>query len=122
MTVGERIKNRRVELGYSQEELAKKMGYSGKSTVCKAETCGDDITTTKIKKYASALNCSFEYLMGWEEIKTVNLDLSNPEQDGELLLMDETSKKYALKLYQLPDTKKKVVMDMIDQLYEGGKI
>lgn len=66
MTVGERIKKRRIELDLTQEELAKKMGYSDKSTICKAETCGDDITTRKVKKYADALNCSFEYLMGWD--------------------------------------------------------
>lgn len=67
MTVGERIRNRRIELGLSQEDLAIKMGYSGKSSVCKAETCKDNITTTKVMKYAEALSCSFEYLMGWED-------------------------------------------------------
>lgn len=67
MTVGERIKQRRIELGLSQEELARKMGYSGKSSVCKAETYGDSITTAKITKYAEALDVSEAYLMGWQE-------------------------------------------------------
>ena len=67
MTVGERIKSRRLELGLSQEELAQKMGYPGKSSVCKAETASDNITTKKIRKFAKALECSESYLMGWTE-------------------------------------------------------
>lgn len=67
MTVGERIRNKRIELSLSQEELAKRMGYSGKTTISKAENWGNEITTTKVKKFADALGVSFEYLMGWEE-------------------------------------------------------
>lgn len=69
MTVGERIKQRRIELGLSQEDLAKRMGYSGKSSVCKAETSDDNITTSKVRKFANALNCTESFLMGWEEEK-----------------------------------------------------
>ena len=89
MTVGERIKKRRIELGYTQEELSKIMGYSVKSTICKAESEGDNITTTKVKKYAKALNCSFEYLMGWEEEKAQNVPEFDPDH---LELIDLYSK------------------------------
>lgn len=68
MTVGERIRKRRIELGYTQEQLAKKMGYSGKTSVCKAETYENDVTTAKVSKFAKALDCSEAYLMGWETI------------------------------------------------------
>ena len=64
MTVGNRIKQRRLELGLTQTELAERMGYSGKSSVCAAETGGDNITTTKVRKFAKALGVSFRYLMG----------------------------------------------------------
>lgn len=67
MTVGERIKRRREELGLSQSELAIKMGYSGKTSVSKAETYGDNITTDKIKKFADALQTTPSHLMGWDE-------------------------------------------------------
>lgn len=67
MTVGERIKQRRLELGMTQAELAEKMGYSGKTSVCMAEKGKDNITTTKVKKYADALGVSFRYLMGLDE-------------------------------------------------------
>lgn len=67
MTVGNRIKQCRLDLGMTQEELAIKMGYNGKSTVSAAENCGDNITTTKVKKFADALGVSFRYLMGYED-------------------------------------------------------
>ena len=67
MTVGERIKKRRIELGLTQEELAKRMGYKGKTSVCVAETKGDNVTTTKVEKFAKALDVSAKYLMGWED-------------------------------------------------------
>ena len=68
MTVGQRIKQRRLELGWTQTELAEKMGYSGKSAVCMAEKKGDNITTTKVRKFAEALGVSFRYLMGYEDL------------------------------------------------------
>ena len=67
MTVGNRIKQRRIELGLTQSELAARMGYSGKTSVCMAEKSGDNITTTKVKKFAEALDVSFRYLMGLDE-------------------------------------------------------
>lgn len=67
MTVGDRIRIRRERLGMTQDELAKKLGHSSRSTVSKAEKWGNDITTWKVKRYAEALDCSFEYLMGWED-------------------------------------------------------
>lgn len=77
MTVGERIRNRRIELGLSQSELASKMGYSDKTGISKAETCGDNITTTKICKFADALDCTFDYLMGWEEKTPLTKEYAN---------------------------------------------
>lgn len=67
MTVGNRIKQRRLELGLTQTELAERMGYSGKTSVCMAEKGGDNITTTKVRKFADALGVSFRYLMGYED-------------------------------------------------------
>ena len=76
MTVGDRIKNRRIELGLTQEDLALRMGYKGKSSVCAAESCGDNVTTTKVKKFAAALGVSDRYLMGWEDDTEVLMDVT----------------------------------------------
>jgi len=68
MTVGERIKERRIALGWTQEELAEKMGYKGRTSVCVAENKDDNVTITKISKFAKALGCTTAYLMGMEDI------------------------------------------------------
>lgn len=67
MTVGERIQRKREELGMSQTELAKLMGYASKSAVSRAENSGDDIGANRIVKFAEALRTTPSYLMGWEE-------------------------------------------------------
>lgn len=79
MTIGERIQIRRTELGMSQDALAKKMGYSGKTVISKVENNGNNITTDRIAKFADALMVTPAYLMGWEseqhKYDYVNTDL-----------------------------------------------
>ena len=65
--LGQRIKQRRLELDLSQEELAARMGLKSKSTICKIERGEDNLTTDTVRKYADALHTTPSYLMGWEE-------------------------------------------------------
>lgn len=67
MTIGERIAIRRRQLGLTQEELAKKLGYKSKSTINKVELGINDLSQSKVKLYADALDVSPAYLMGWED-------------------------------------------------------
>ena len=70
-SVGERIKQRRKELGLTQGELAERMGYKSKSAICKVETVEDNITTDRIMDFAKALECTPAYLMGWKDVDFV---------------------------------------------------
>lgn len=65
--IGNRIKTKRIELGLSQEELAKKLGLKSKSTVCKIERGVDNLTPNTVAKYAAALSTTPAELMGWSE-------------------------------------------------------
>ena len=69
MKIGERIKRRRQELGWSQRELAAKMNYSHHSTLARIESGQVDVTQSKIVQFANVLGVSTAYLMGWEEKK-----------------------------------------------------
>ena len=93
MTVGERIKKRRLELGLTQEELAERMGYKGRTSVCVAETKGDNVTTTKVKKFAKALNISYNYLIG-----------DYDDNEGDLEQEQSTRSKEFVKLFENADS------------------
>jgi len=79
MTIGKRIRRRRKELGMTQEELAKKMGYADRSAISFVEQDKRDITWENVCKYAKALNCSPSYLMKWED----------PIPDDDLEILEE---------------------------------
>lgn len=65
MNIGDRIKQRRIELGIDAEELAEKIGKS-RATIYRYEN-GDieNMPTTVLEPIAKALNITPAYLMGW---------------------------------------------------------
>ena len=50
--IGERINARRKELGMTQEELSKKLGYKNKSTISQIENGVNDIMQSKVASFA----------------------------------------------------------------------
>lgn len=65
--MGERIRERRLELMWTQEELATKAGYSreaGRSSVTRIEQGLVNIPAARIKRIAAALGVSEAYLLG----------------------------------------------------------
>lgn len=72
----ENIKILRESLDMSQDELAKKVGYSSRTSIAKIESGLVDISQSKIVAFANALNTTPAYLMGWEdETGTTDLGL-----------------------------------------------
>lgn len=63
--IGNRIKQRRIELNMSQEELAHRIGYKSKSSINKIELGIQGLTQSKIKIIADALRTTPDYIMGW---------------------------------------------------------
>ena len=102
-TTGDRILNRRKELGLTQEELAKRMGYKSKSTINKIEMGINDIPQSKILKFAEILNTTPAHLMGWDE------EENSPEEpkltEGEEMLLDL--------FRRVPEDKQELVLQMI---------
>lgn len=75
MSIGKRIKERRLEMNMSQRDLAAKLGYSDHTTLTRIEADKVDLSQTRIKQLSAILNVSVGYLMGWEE---------KPEESGVL--------------------------------------
>ena len=72
MKIGDRIKLRRIELGMSQDELARRLGYKSRSSINKIEKDASGLPQTKIAAIASALQTTPSYIMGWEEMQKKN--------------------------------------------------
>lgn len=72
----ENIRDRRKDLGMSQEELARKVGYTSRSTIARVEKGEIDLSRSKIIAFADALKTTPMELMGWvdDEIETDDLN------------------------------------------------
>ena len=87
-TIGNNIARIRKEMGLTQEELAKMMGYKSKSTINKIELGINDIPQSKIVRFASVLGTTPAELMGWEA-EEINSPPSEPKlNEGEQMLID----------------------------------
>lgn len=61
------IKKRRLELGLTQTELAKLVGYADKSMIARIEAGSVDLPQSKIEIFAKVLKTTAPDLMGWNE-------------------------------------------------------
>lgn len=69
MEMSDRIKERRTAMGFTQEELGKKLGLQ-KSAIAKYENGRvENIKRSVIAEMAEVLECSPSYLMGWDDTK-----------------------------------------------------
>ena len=69
MEIGEKIRNRRMELGWSQRDLAAKMGYTNNSTIAKIELGQTDVTQSRVIQFSKVLNVPVSYLIDWDDEK-----------------------------------------------------
>lgn len=75
MTIGERVKAARERKGFTQDELAQKLGYKSRSSINKIEK-ERDIPRSMIVKLAEILDVTPAYLMGWDEEKKDKSNIS----------------------------------------------
>lgn len=105
MTVADKVKMRREELGLSQAELANKLGLKSRSSVTRIEKSGDEISLKDVERLSVALDCSPLYLMGWDN-----------EDDNK----NRVKEQRFVELYnQLTDSEKIVVDKLLESLTSG---
>lgn len=112
MEIGERIKARREELGMSQDELARKVGYKWRSSINKIELGGQRLPQKKIVEIARALRVTPSYLMGWEDNMYID-DEGNPALAAELTAIQE---ELVEKIFMLVPTYQTMLLDLIDKI------
>jgi transcriptional regulator with XRE-family HTH domain len=113
MHIGERIKSRRIELNWSQRDLAYKMGYTNNSTIVKIEQGKVDVSQTKIVQFSKVLGVTIAYLMGWEEEQKKN------DIQADIILRMRTDDKFMSaveSLYQLDSEKLESLTQMLNTL------
>ncbi|WP_367569310.1 helix-turn-helix domain-containing protein [Lacrimispora sp.] len=81
MGMAERIKERRLVMDYTQEELAEKLGLQ-KSAIAKYENGRvENIKRSIIAQMANILDCSPAYLMGWSEEVQEQTQVTQTDKD-----------------------------------------
>lgn len=108
-TIGDRIKERRLELDMSQDELARLVGYKSRSSINKIESDGRLLPQRKIMEIANALNTTPAYIMGWEE--------SN-ETEAPSVPLTQQEETHIKKYRQLSDVRRYVVDEVLDAQYQ----
>ena len=96
MTVADRIRFLREQFGWSQEEMANKLGLKSRSSVTRIEKSGNDITLKDVERISEVFGCSPLYLMGWEN--------GNQKEDQE-------REKHFVALYSCLDEKQQKLVD-----------
>lgn len=65
--IGDRIKNRRIELNMTQQELADKTSFKTKGSISRIENNLRDLNPDQIVEFAKVLNTNPSYLLGWHD-------------------------------------------------------
>ena len=100
MNIGQRIKERRLELGLSVDDIAAKIGKN-RATVYRYESNEiEDLPTSVLEPLAKALSTTPSYLMGWNNNqKSVSNNSKNKtedipdDEDESLIILNRNARK-----------------------------
>lgn len=67
MAIGANIRKRRYELKMTQQELANAMGYKNRATIARIESGENDVSHSKLVKFASILDTTVETLLAGDQ-------------------------------------------------------
>lgn len=115
MIVGERIRARRLEMGLSVRELARRMGYADHSTLSRIERGEVELVQSRIVQFARELDTTPRHLMGWDV---------PADEAGTLaakVLKDPDIYHTVKKLLALSKSDQYTARMVIDSLYEKNK-
>lgn len=87
MTTNEIIKTRRLQMKMSQDELAKRTGYSDRSSIAKIEAGLVNLSESKLKLFAEVLCITPAELMGFCTVSETPQSSTRSSDDDMLLEM-----------------------------------
>lgn len=123
MSIGQKIKQRRTELGWSQRELSDRMGYNNHSTITRIESGKVDVPQSRIVKFSEVLGVSIAYLMGWD--KQIQIEIKEDPINLADLHFEMIADKDLTEIYEdlkfLDAGQRKIVKDLVHSLAEAKK-
>lgn len=88
LKIGEKIRTARIKAKLTQDDLAKLVGYTSRSSINKIEKGLVDLPRSKLIKIANSLGVSPSYLMGWEDEEEKNPPLPDGLTEDERFWVD----------------------------------
>jgi transcriptional regulator with XRE-family HTH domain len=128
-TVGERIRKRRLELGWTQDALAEKAGIS-KSFLSDLENGKRNVGADKLQDIGRVLSLSLDYLMDGQKAETIKSDVQIPNSLADFAARAGLSFKQAITLLDMQNqiiahrsTTRKDSLEKVDwqKFYEAVK-
>lgn len=115
MTIYERIKKRRRDLGLSAEALAKALNVS-RATIYRYESAYiEKLPLSTLEPLSKALNVTPSYLMGWEDEKILHNTL--PLTQSDIFMVSPTEQGLIKKYRSLNENGKSTIDTLTDTLY-----
>ncbi len=115
MKLYENIKSRRKALKMTQEELAKRTGYTDRSSIAKIEKGEIDLPQSKILLFAEALETTSSALMGWVEEPSGDKTFTMAHI-SKRMRQDDRFYNTVRKLALLDDAQRAIIEQLLNQL------
>lgn len=109
--IGIKIKQRREELGMSQEELALKLGYKSRSSINKIELGKADVSQSKILSFAKALNTSAAYLMDFDIGTDNELSVYVQDKEFKIFIDNERELDFIIRFSKMPSQYQELIIE-----------
>ena len=107
----ENIKRYRKAAGFTQEEMARRTGYTDRSSIARIEKGEIDLPQSKIKQFAEAFGVSPGELMGWDE--TPAEELQNMGSLAAQLLLQPDAMEVMRKYMAMEESDRQAVRDFM---------
>ena len=119
--IGRRVREARIAIGLTQDELAEKMGYTSRTTINKIEMGINGVPKSKLSLLAEILNVDISYLLVGDNKKESAL-LTLTSKDGKVKTMQITDKQYdimlrALNIFEIEKDADEKVASLLSEIY-----
>lgn len=95
MELHENIRALRKARGWSQQQLAERVGYGDRSSIAKIEAGKVDLTRSKIAEFARVFDVTPAYLMGYsEETDALLVSIAEDNKSGRTAAVEELRRTY----------------------------